>query len=79
MVNPIKGYTGFLVTCDIPMAQFLVSLHVSKPASQQFITHVLDTTHLFVKDKAEKTILYEINEYRKRTTYDKPEKTTEQN
>ncbi|KAL4186911.1 hypothetical protein AMTRI_Chr09g36530 [Amborella trichopoda] len=34
---------------DVPMAQFIVSLNASLPASQKFIIHMLDSTHLFVQ------------------------------
>jgi len=59
------------------MAQFICSVDASKPDNKKFIIYILDTTHLFVRPDADKTILYEINEYRKRTTYDKPEKMAE--
>ncbi|KAF7149820.1 hypothetical protein RHSIM_Rhsim02G0196200 [Rhododendron simsii] len=46
MVNAIKG---LLISCDIPMAQFIINLDNSLPPSQKFIIHILDSTHLFVQ------------------------------
>ncbi|KAI8546456.1 hypothetical protein RHMOL_Rhmol07G0119200 [Rhododendron molle] len=46
MVNAIKG---LLISCDIPMAQFIINLDNSLPPSQKFIIHNLDSTHLFVQ------------------------------
>ncbi|KAK3137747.1 hypothetical protein QOZ80_5BG0456640 [Eleusine coracana subsp. coracana] len=46
MVNAIKG---LFISCDIPMAQFIVNLNASMPASERFIVHMLDPTHMFVQ------------------------------
>ncbi|KAL1542058.1 hypothetical protein AAHA92_26198 [Salvia divinorum] len=46
MVNAIKG---LYISCDIPMAQFIINMNASLPQSQKFIIQVLDNTHLFVR------------------------------
>ncbi|GFP90983.1 general transcription factor iih subunit 5 [Phtheirospermum japonicum] len=46
MVNAIKG---LYIPCDIPMAQFIINMNASYPQSSKFILHVLDNTHIFVR------------------------------
>lgn len=58
---------GLLVTCDIPVKEFLLWLDESQP--RKFIVFDLDATHLFVKNDAmeflqeELNKLYEENQY----------------
>ncbi|RYR07346.1 hypothetical protein Ahy_B05g074686 isoform A [Arachis hypogaea] len=46
MVNAIKGV---FISCDIPMAQYIINMNASLPASDKFIIHILDSTHMFVQ------------------------------
>ncbi|CAN1186105.1 General transcription and DNA repair factor IIH subunit TFB5 [Linum perenne] len=69
MVNATKG---MLISCDIPMAQLIINLNAAQPASQKFIIHVLDTTHLFVQPYAFDMIKNHISEFRDQISYEKP-------
>ncbi|KAF8047823.1 hypothetical protein N665_2814s0002 [Sinapis alba] len=69
MVNAIKGV---FITCDIPMAQFIVNMNNSMPSSQKFIIHILDSTHLFVQPQVEQMIRSAIAEFRDQNSYEKP-------
>lgn len=69
MVNAIKGV---FITCDIPMAQFIVNMNNSMPSSQKFIIHVLDSTHLFVQPHVEQMIRSAVAEFRDQNSYEKP-------
>ncbi|KAG0474699.1 hypothetical protein HPP92_014385 [Vanilla planifolia] len=69
MVNAIKG---LFISCDIPMAQFIVNLNASLPASQRFIVHMLDNTHMFVQPHVADMIRSKISEFRDQNTYEKP-------
>ncbi|KAF5201118.1 General transcription and dna repair factor iih subunit tfb5 [Thalictrum thalictroides] len=69
MVNATKG---LLISCDIPMAQFIINMNASLPASQRFIIHVLDNTHLFVQPNVEQMIRSAISEFRDQNSYEKP-------
>ncbi|XP_021843521.1 general transcription and DNA repair factor IIH subunit TFB5 [Spinacia oleracea] len=69
MVNATRG---LLISCDIPMAQFIISMNNSKPSNQKFIIHVLDDTHLFVQPHATEMIRIAIAEFREANTYEKP-------
>ncbi|ESQ35592.1 hypothetical protein EUTSA_v10009271mg [Eutrema salsugineum] len=69
MVNAIKGV---FISCDIPMAQFIVNMNSSMPSSQKFIIHVLDGTHLFVQPHVEQMIRSTISEFRDQNSYEKP-------
>ncbi|CAK9135964.1 unnamed protein product [Ilex paraguariensis] len=69
MVNVIKG---LLISCDIPMAQFIINLNASLPQSQKFIIYVLDSTHIFVRSDVAGTIREAIKEFRDQNTYEKP-------
>ena len=69
MVNAIKG---LFITCDIPMAQFIINMNASLPQNQKFIIHVLDNTHLFVRSDVAGMIRSAIAEFREQNTYEKP-------
>ncbi|GMN32524.1 hypothetical protein TIFTF001_003725 [Ficus carica] len=57
---------------DIPMAQFIINLNATLPASQKFIIHVLDSTHLFVQPNVAEMIRSAIAEFRDQNSYEKP-------
>ncbi|XP_062146791.1 general transcription and DNA repair factor IIH subunit TFB5 [Alnus glutinosa] len=69
MVNAIKG---LFISCDIPMAQFIINLNASLPASQKFIIYVLDNTHLFVQPHVTEMIRSAMSEFRDLNSYEKP-------
>ncbi|KAG9449889.1 hypothetical protein H6P81_009854 [Aristolochia fimbriata] len=69
MVNATKG---LFISCDVPMAQFIVSYNASLPASQRFILHMLDSTHMFVQPHVAEMIRSRISEFRDQNTYEKP-------
>ncbi|KAJ0968734.1 hypothetical protein J5N97_021611 [Dioscorea zingiberensis] len=69
MVNAIKG---LFISCDVPMAQFIVNLNASMPASQKFILHMLDSTHMFVQPHVAEMIRSKIAEFRDQNSYEKP-------
>ncbi|KAI3843993.1 hypothetical protein MKX03_000358 [Papaver bracteatum] len=69
MVSSTKGQ---FITCDIPMAQFIVNMNSTLPATQKFIIHVLDNTHLFVQPHAAEMIRSAISEFRDKISYEKP-------
>ncbi|XP_057477907.1 general transcription and DNA repair factor IIH subunit TFB5 [Actinidia eriantha] len=69
MVNAVKG---LLISCDIPMAQFIINMDNLLPASQKFIIHVLDNTHLFVQPHVTEMIRSAIAEFREQNSYEKP-------
>ncbi|KAG2319975.1 hypothetical protein Bca52824_013188 [Brassica carinata] len=69
MVNAIQGV---FISCDIPMAQFIVNMNSSMPSSQRFIIHVLDSTRLFVQPHVEQMIRSAIAEFRNQNSYEKP-------
>ncbi|XP_078172908.1 nucleotide excision repair, TFIIH, subunit TTDA isoform X1 [Carex rostrata] len=70
MVNAIKG---IFISCDIPMAQFVVNLNNSMPANEKFIVHMLDSTHMFVQPHVEVMIRSKISEFRDQNSYEKPQ------
>ncbi|CAL9029639.1 unnamed protein product [Prunus brigantina] len=61
-----------LLCSDIPMAQFIINYNNTLPPSQQFIIHVLDSTHLFVQPHAAEMIRSAISEFRDQNSYEKP-------
>lgn len=54
------------------MAQFIVNLNASLPASQRFIVHMLDNTHMFVQPHVAEMIRSKIAEFRDQNSYEKP-------
>lgn len=63
---------SYLHCSDIPMAQFIINMNASMPASQKFIIHVLDSTHLFVQPHVAEMIRSAISEFREQNSYEKP-------
>ena len=62
----------FLLCSDVPMAQFIINMNASLPASQKFIIQVLDSTHLFVQPNVAEMIRSAISEFREQISYEKP-------
>lgn len=54
------------------MAQFIVNLNASMPASDKFILHMLDPTHMFVQPHVAEMIRGKISEFRDQNSYEKP-------
>jgi len=54
------------------MAQFIVNLNASMPASERFIVHMLDPTHMFVQPHVVEMIRM-IGEFRDQNSYEKPQ------
>lgn len=54
------------------MAQFIINLNASMPASQKFIIHVLDSTHIFVQPHVAEMIRSAMAEFRDQNSYEKP-------
>ncbi|XP_004515139.2 general transcription and DNA repair factor IIH subunit TFB5-like [Cicer arietinum] len=69
MVNATKGV---FISCDIPMAQYIINMNASLPASDKFIIHILDSTHMFVQPHVELMIRSQIAKFREDNTYVKP-------
>ncbi|XP_020221538.1 general transcription and DNA repair factor IIH subunit TFB5 isoform X2 [Cajanus cajan] len=69
MVNATKGV---FISCDIPMAQYIINMNASMPASDKFIIHILDNTHMFVQPHVEQMIRSQIAKFREDNTYVKP-------
>ncbi|KAL5174658.1 General transcription and DNA repair factor IIH subunit TFB5 [Glycine soja] len=57
---------------DIPMAQYIINMNASLPASDKFIIHILDNTHMFVQPHVEQMIRSRIAKFREDNTYVKP-------
>ncbi|KAK7320090.1 hypothetical protein RJT34_04821 [Clitoria ternatea] len=69
MVNATKGV---FISCDVPMAQYIINMNASLPASDKFIIHILDNTHMFVQPHVEQMIRSQIAKFREDNTYVKP-------
>ncbi|KAJ7527395.1 hypothetical protein O6H91_16G052000 [Diphasiastrum complanatum] len=69
MVSALKG---ILISCDIPMAQYIINLNESMPFAQKFIVYILDDTHIFVQPHVADMIQKRLEEFRDQNTYEKP-------
>lgn len=69
MVNAIKG---ILISCDIPMAQFLISINDSMPNAHKFIVYILDDTHIYVQPDVGTMLSKRLQEFRDQNTFVKP-------
>ncbi|KAL2342420.1 hypothetical protein Fmac_003705 [Flemingia macrophylla] len=54
------------------MAQYIINMNASMPASDKFIIHILDNTHMFVQPHVEQMIKSQIAKFREDNTYVKP-------
>ncbi|KAL4393661.1 hypothetical protein AHAS_Ahas02G0074300 [Arachis hypogaea] len=54
------------------MAQYIINMNASVPASDKFIIHILDSTHMFVQPQVEQMIRSQIAKFREDNTYVKP-------
>mmetsp|Transcript_18248 Transcript_18248/g.35480 ORF Transcript_18248/g.35480 Transcript_18248/m.35480 type:complete len:109 (+) Transcript_18248:232-558(+) len=55
--------SGFLLTCDPPMKQFIIHLNDAKIADKKFIIEDLDATHLLIKGEARDEITMKAEEW----------------
>jgi hypothetical protein len=51
---------GYLVSTDIPTAQFIKHLNELKPVDKKFIIQDLDSTHLLIKENARQEVTRKI-------------------
>ncbi|BAF16346.1 Os05g0108500 [Oryza sativa Japonica Group] len=59
--------------CSSPvMCQWHSSSNASMPASDKFILHMLDPTHMFVQPHVADMIRSKISEFRDQNSYEKP-------
>lgn len=54
------------------MAQFIVNMNASMPASEKFIVHILDPTHMFIQPNMGDYIKSKMAEFRDQNSYEKP-------
>ena len=74
-VDDLPPPAGYLITCDIPTKQFILSLNAHKePADKKFVLQDLDATHVLVKQKAKDEILREVEEWENSNVYSAIEK-----
>ncbi|KAI4297832.1 hypothetical protein L6164_037697 [Bauhinia variegata] len=72
LYNMVNATKGLFISCDVPMAQYIINLNNSFPASEKFIIHVIDNTHLFVQHHVADMIRSQIAKFREDNTYVKP-------
>eukprot|EP00850_Spirogloea_muscicola_P003484 SM000014S00272 [mRNA] locus=s14:285020:285353:- [translate_table: standard] len=70
MVDATKG---LLVECDVPMAQFIVSLDAKLDAAHNFLLARLDDTHLLVQPAAADMLRRRVQDWMAENTYQKPD------
>jgi TFIIH basal transcription factor complex TTD-A subunit len=64
----------FAFSCfsDIPLTQFIISLDEQAPASEKFINHILDDTHLLVQPHKVEEIQQQVRSFQEANTYTAP-------
>ena len=60
---------GVLLTCDIPIRQYILYLDAQKEADEKFVIDRLDDTHLFVKANSVDWIQDRVKELHERNAY----------
>mmetsp|Transcript_31861 Transcript_31861/g.66972 ORF Transcript_31861/g.66972 Transcript_31861/m.66972 type:complete len:102 (+) Transcript_31861:157-462(+) len=55
--------SGYLLTCDPPMKQFIINLNDQKIADKKFIIEDLDATHLLIKGEVRNEIRRKVEEW----------------
>jgi TFIIH basal transcription factor complex TTD-A subunit len=54
---------GYLISCDVPLKQFIQYLNELKPVDKRFILQDLDATHLLIQSKAKEEIMKRVEEW----------------
>jgi len=60
--NPARS-SGYLLTCDPPMKQFIIHLNDQKITDKKFILEDLDGTHLLIRGEAKDEISRKVDEW----------------
>jgi TFIIH basal transcription factor complex TTD-A subunit len=61
LINHTKGV---VITCDIRMAQLIISINDSMPNAYKFILYILDDTHIFVQPNSAPLLTKKIQEFK---------------
>mmetsp|Transcript_9106 Transcript_9106/g.21144 ORF Transcript_9106/g.21144 Transcript_9106/m.21144 type:complete len:82 (+) Transcript_9106:204-449(+) len=61
--------SGFLLTCDASMKQFIIHLNDQKIADKKFILEDLDATHLLIKGEARDEINRKVEDWMDKNVY----------
>ena len=56
----------------MPLTQFIISLNEQAPASEKFINHILDDTHLLVQPHKLEDIQQRVRAFQESNTYTAP-------
>lgn len=59
----VTSSSGYLLTCDPPMKQFIMHLNDKKSADKKFILEDLDATHLLIKGDVRDEITRKVHEW----------------
>ena len=59
----VTSPSGYLLTCDPPMKQFIINLNDKKSADKKFILEDLDATHLLIKGDVRDEITRKVDEW----------------
>jgi TFIIH basal transcription factor complex TTD-A subunit len=62
---------------DVPLTQFIISLNEQAPASEKFINHILDDTHLLVQPHKLEDIQQRVRTFQESNTYTAPAATAD--
>ena len=62
---------------DVPLTQFIISLNEQAPASEKFINHILDDTHLLVQPHKLEDIQQRVRTFQESNTYTAPSATAD--
>mmetsp|Transcript_21805 Transcript_21805/g.39311 ORF Transcript_21805/g.39311 Transcript_21805/m.39311 type:complete len:105 (+) Transcript_21805:193-507(+) len=55
--------SGFLLTCDPPMKQFIIHMNDQKITDKKFIIEDLDATHLLIKGEVREEISRKVEDW----------------
>jgi TFIIH basal transcription factor complex TTD-A subunit len=61
--STIPPPAGYLISCDVPLKQFIQYLNELKPVDKRFILQDLDATHLLINSKYKEEILKKVEEW----------------
>ncbi|KAL7499178.1 hypothetical protein ACHAWT_007046 [Skeletonema menzelii] len=59
----VTSSSGYLLTCDPPMKQFIIHLNDKKSADKKFILEDLDARHLLIKGDVRDEITRKVDEW----------------
>jgi len=69
----VAALKGVLLSCDVPIKQYLLSINEQLPNSEKFVIYDLDDTHLLVQPNATDMLNEKLQKFHDQNTFVAPQ------